>query len=241
MEFSDRAAYEQYNAHPDHVRFVQERWLSEVTGAPRDRLHGAVASNGRPLQRSGMSPEQLGRFGGERLSRKPPSADDAEPDDRDRKEECGYGPEERDTAEYGSRDARPAPSHGRRSVSLMPATNRVTTVHQPARRSGPSCLGQCSGISPERPPTFWRLGRRGWFVDMVSGSARIAVLRREEARERRGSVLGSMRRTKQLSRVRIPAAHALPPDVEQRFSAQPDAVNEPSTTSQPPKSRWALR
>ena len=31
MEFSDRAAYEQYNAHPDHVRFVQERWLSEVT------------------------------------------------------------------------------------------------------------------------------------------------------------------------------------------------------------------
>ena len=31
MEFSDRAAYELYNAHPDHVRFVQERWLSEVT------------------------------------------------------------------------------------------------------------------------------------------------------------------------------------------------------------------
>ena len=31
MEFSDRAAYEQYNAHPDHVRFVQERWLTEVT------------------------------------------------------------------------------------------------------------------------------------------------------------------------------------------------------------------
>ena len=31
MEFSDRAAYRQYNAHPDHVRFVQERWLSEVT------------------------------------------------------------------------------------------------------------------------------------------------------------------------------------------------------------------
>ena len=31
MEFSDRAAYEQYNAHPDHVRFVQERWLSEVS------------------------------------------------------------------------------------------------------------------------------------------------------------------------------------------------------------------
>ena len=31
MEFPDRAAYERYNAHPDHVRFVQERWLSEVT------------------------------------------------------------------------------------------------------------------------------------------------------------------------------------------------------------------
>jgi hypothetical protein len=31
MEFPDRSAYEQYNAHPDHVRFVQERWLSEVT------------------------------------------------------------------------------------------------------------------------------------------------------------------------------------------------------------------
>jgi stress responsive alpha/beta barrel protein len=31
MEFADRAAYERYNAHPDHVRFVQERWLREVT------------------------------------------------------------------------------------------------------------------------------------------------------------------------------------------------------------------
>ena len=31
MEFPDRAAYDQYNAHPDHARFVQERWLSEVT------------------------------------------------------------------------------------------------------------------------------------------------------------------------------------------------------------------
>jgi heme-degrading monooxygenase HmoA len=30
MEFADRAAYEGYNAHPDHVRFVQERWLPEV-------------------------------------------------------------------------------------------------------------------------------------------------------------------------------------------------------------------
>jgi stress responsive alpha/beta barrel protein len=31
MEFASRAAYEGYNEHPDHVRFVQERWLSEVT------------------------------------------------------------------------------------------------------------------------------------------------------------------------------------------------------------------
>jgi quinol monooxygenase YgiN len=30
MEFADRAAYESYNAHPDHVRFVQKRWLAEV-------------------------------------------------------------------------------------------------------------------------------------------------------------------------------------------------------------------
>jgi hypothetical protein len=31
MEFADRPAYERYNEHPDHVRFVQERWLNEVT------------------------------------------------------------------------------------------------------------------------------------------------------------------------------------------------------------------
>ena len=31
MEFADRIAYERYNTHPDHVRFVQERWLPEVT------------------------------------------------------------------------------------------------------------------------------------------------------------------------------------------------------------------
>jgi len=29
--FADRSAYERYNEHPDHVRFVQERWLSEVS------------------------------------------------------------------------------------------------------------------------------------------------------------------------------------------------------------------
>ena len=31
MEFADRAAYAGYNEHTDHVRFVQERWLSEVS------------------------------------------------------------------------------------------------------------------------------------------------------------------------------------------------------------------
>jgi hypothetical protein len=31
MEFADRAAYAGYNDHPEHVRFVQERWLGEVS------------------------------------------------------------------------------------------------------------------------------------------------------------------------------------------------------------------
>jgi hypothetical protein len=31
MEFGDRAAYDGYNEHPDHLRFVQERWLAEVS------------------------------------------------------------------------------------------------------------------------------------------------------------------------------------------------------------------
>ena len=31
MEFADRTAYEAYNEHPEHVAFVQERWLAEVT------------------------------------------------------------------------------------------------------------------------------------------------------------------------------------------------------------------
>jgi hypothetical protein len=30
MEFASQAAYDGYNAHPDHVRFVEERWLKEV-------------------------------------------------------------------------------------------------------------------------------------------------------------------------------------------------------------------
>jgi hypothetical protein len=31
MEFADRIAYEGYNEHPDHVRFVEERWVPEVS------------------------------------------------------------------------------------------------------------------------------------------------------------------------------------------------------------------
>jgi hypothetical protein len=31
MEFAGQAAYDGYNGHPDHVRFVQERWLPEVS------------------------------------------------------------------------------------------------------------------------------------------------------------------------------------------------------------------
>jgi quinol monooxygenase YgiN len=30
MEFADRAAYDAYDAHPDHQRFVGERWAAEV-------------------------------------------------------------------------------------------------------------------------------------------------------------------------------------------------------------------
>ena len=30
IEFADNAAYAAYNTHPDHVRFVEDRWASEV-------------------------------------------------------------------------------------------------------------------------------------------------------------------------------------------------------------------
>jgi hypothetical protein len=32
MEFADAAAYRSYNDHPEHTRFVAERWLPEVEG-----------------------------------------------------------------------------------------------------------------------------------------------------------------------------------------------------------------
>jgi LAS superfamily LD-carboxypeptidase LdcB len=31
MEFADQTAYDAYNAHPVHVRYVQERWMKEVS------------------------------------------------------------------------------------------------------------------------------------------------------------------------------------------------------------------
>jgi heme-degrading monooxygenase HmoA len=31
MEFADRSAYDRYNEHPDHIDFVQQRWLTEVS------------------------------------------------------------------------------------------------------------------------------------------------------------------------------------------------------------------
>ena len=31
MEFADRSSYDRYNEHPDHIRFVQQRWLAEVS------------------------------------------------------------------------------------------------------------------------------------------------------------------------------------------------------------------
>jgi len=30
MEFASQQAYDQYNNHPDHVAFVQNRWIKEV-------------------------------------------------------------------------------------------------------------------------------------------------------------------------------------------------------------------
>ena len=32
MEFVNQAAYDSCSGHPDHVAFVQERWLKEVEG-----------------------------------------------------------------------------------------------------------------------------------------------------------------------------------------------------------------
>jgi hypothetical protein len=32
MEFADRATYEAYDAHPDHIAFVTKRWAGEVAG-----------------------------------------------------------------------------------------------------------------------------------------------------------------------------------------------------------------
>lgn len=31
MEFSNKAGYDAYNAHPDHVEYVKQRWVKEVS------------------------------------------------------------------------------------------------------------------------------------------------------------------------------------------------------------------
>ena len=41
MEFAGPEAYEAYNEHPDHVRFVNERWLARGRRLPRSRLRTA--------------------------------------------------------------------------------------------------------------------------------------------------------------------------------------------------------
>ncbi len=46
MEFADSTAYAGYNDHPDHVRFVQERWVPEVAVA--NAAHSLRESAGFP-------------------------------------------------------------------------------------------------------------------------------------------------------------------------------------------------
>ena len=46
MEFADRAAYDAYNAHPDHIAFVTERWTSEVA----DFLGGRLRCRGAQVE-----------------------------------------------------------------------------------------------------------------------------------------------------------------------------------------------
>ena len=163
MESRIDSAYEQYNAHPASGSY-RSAGPSEVTDFLEiDYTRGSVEWTAAPAL--GNVTRELGRFGGERLSRKPPSADDAEPDDRDRKEECGYGPEERRYRQYCFRGrtsrAEPWATLGQPDACDKPGDYR------PSARPTMVLPGQCSGISPERPPTFWRLGRRGWFVDCV--------------------------------------------------------------------------
>jgi hypothetical protein len=48
MAFADRRAYERYNEHPDHVRFVQERWLSEVKDSSNSTTRRGMRLNKHP-------------------------------------------------------------------------------------------------------------------------------------------------------------------------------------------------
>ena len=51
MEFADRAAYTGYNNHSDHVRFVQERWLAEVSDFLELDYGAALTIRSSPVSR----------------------------------------------------------------------------------------------------------------------------------------------------------------------------------------------
>ena len=72
MEFADRAAYDGYNQHEDHVRFVQERWMFEVTGA---ELGPGCASR----RRSVLARAELASPGGARRRGRRPSRERGPP------------------------------------------------------------------------------------------------------------------------------------------------------------------
>jgi len=56
MEFADRTAYDRYNEHPDHIRFVQQRWISEVSEFLE--LDYAVRRDSDPNQVRGRSSDE---------------------------------------------------------------------------------------------------------------------------------------------------------------------------------------
>ena len=63
MEFADAAAYDAYNQHPTHTRFVQERWVPEVADfleldyeplATRLTFHAAETAHPNSTQMRGV-------------------------------------------------------------------------------------------------------------------------------------------------------------------------------------------
>jgi hypothetical protein len=53
MEFNDQTAYDGYNAHPDHVAFVRDRWVPEVE-AFLEIDYVPLGRNPMPRPRQGM-------------------------------------------------------------------------------------------------------------------------------------------------------------------------------------------